>query len=849
MHFNASGPKLDIIVKIFRTSQLFAFIAFSFFLFLIAFRFTANVYGGCLGDNSCSGSAPVYECCSSGQCGSGFSCSNHCCVYTGGGGSGSPPPPGSVKVCPSGCTGTYPNCTCIVPQPPPSGGGQPPPGCGPGCCVCNNNVCGGTCGGPGINNMYINFITTFGCVGGCIATNQPSCSNYKGWDYSWSVTATCVGSAPGLSCASSQPFAVSCTNSPCGGIVCGFIKDHTYDVTLKFIPPPNYVLPPTATWLTSGGQSGTGDTFNLSNVTGDGPVNLYGGILQYQCHPTKTVYKLSNTLDATIINNSNDPAWKTTSLTSTGSAIYMRTLITDVSGIPLPAADQTANIDIFENSVGIKGSIDGDNDIYKWKIPSTLLNGTYTMKSSYRGTSNQYWCPSTASVSLVVKRPPGPVCDSLNVNPVTRTGAAPLTVQYTVSAHENGAGSIVSNTVDLGGAGLGSTTVAPGATVTHTYPAGTYFPKATVTDSNGVTTIPSGACTQTVNVTSGCADLACPYYQDPLVNFAGCTQQGSCVAGNQNWSCPADSCRIKPFIQCGQVCVNNGYFQTTGGDVTALGNLDDRNLPSSVFPQPIQYVSMDGPNDAGIVAFNSFTSMVSSDRYSQQGASPGRNLDNYTYQKSSNLSYDRLLDNVLTNLGIVGGAKASDCSNSAPFTIYSYNGQAAYLRCYTPGNMQTALDTAINGSGVEPYQILIPGNPASASENINTKSFAVGNSKKVIVFANGSLSIKDINITSSQPTSGIVFVLNGDLSVTSATQFLDGVYIFPGQFSDGSGVTPLSVTGSLVGTGDDPFPTLKMGRTPANAPGEVFNFSGKYLSIFNGIISRPKISWTELPSK
>lgn len=229
------------------------------------------------------------------------------------------------------------------------------------------------------------------------------------------------------------------------------------------------------------------------------------------------------------------------------------------------------------------------------------------------------------------------------------------------------------------------------------------------------------------------------------------------------------------------------------------------------------------PNNAGIVqsgaAINSNFKGIS-----KGGADPGFRLTNYTSGVNVNsVSYNNLLTTVLKNAGLGSTPPGNQIINGYKFISYSL------------------LESAFGALDSNYINVLIP-LPGATSAITSPKS--IGINVRVIVFINGSLDIgTGANIQTSTGTSSIIFISNGDLTVNSTVTRLDGIYIFPGVFSDGSSANQLTGYGSLLNTG-----TLPLGfqRYYTGGPAEQWFYQPKYLNIYKNVLAVPKYSWTEL---
>lgn len=130
-------------------------------------------------------------------------------------------------------------------------------------------------------------------------------------------------------------------------------------------------------------------------------------------------------------------------------------------------------------------------------------------------------------------------------------------------------------------------------------------------------------------------------------------------------------------------------------------------------------------------------------------------------------------------------------------------------------------------------------------------------SKTAVIFVNSWLSINQNVITSGvNPNAGIVFVVQGDVNVSSTVTQVDAVIISQGQIcTAGSGAcattttSQLLINGSLVSLGNDSTKNIKLNRnlTDNSQPAEKIVWQPKYLVILRDVFSETYQKWSEIP--
>lgn len=271
-------------------------------------------------------------------------------------------------------------------------------------------------------------------------------------------------------------------------------------------------------------------------------------------------------------------------------------------------------------------------------------------------------------------------------------------------------------------------------------------------------------------------------------------------------------------------------------------------------------------------------------KISQSGNPPGYHLDGYQdVTPVSKVTYDELLGQTNKNSGLGAnnpcavqsgqpGYQGPGVQNfTAGTTVYQY-------WCYDQSTypFESRLRTATTTPYGSPNVIVLYPDPGVATwtlKQITGSTFAVPASRTIIAFVPASLEIQQkVTVAAS---SGLVMVLkatnasNPDLAgnlyidntvgcastgsnctIASEGSALDGVYVFPGFFTDtysgGSSNRKLIGQGSLIGTGNS---SLGLNRTlgAITGPGEEWHFQSKYLKMYQNILSGPRYSWKELP--
>lgn len=275
----------------------------------------------------------------------------------------------------------------------------------------------------------------------------------------------------------------------------------------------------------------------------------------------------------------------------------------------------------------------------------------------------------------------------------------------------------------------------------------------------------------------------------------------------------------------------SSFFQAFGGGVVAVKDITNSNLPATLYQ-----TMNDGLDYAGVVTANSFTGPP---RYSERptGSSTGWNLANdYSFSQPPNLDYDSLKKVVTANSKL--GANFN-CSQANSF----YR-----VTCYDPSGAFDGVLTTVLSANPEPIQVVIP-TAISPDASLSIPKTIPANSKKFVVFVNGNLNIT-ANVTSQNANSGIAFITSGDVTVGKDVTQLDGLFLTSGDITVASDSDDSVLNGNgvyLGALGGDSF-SVSLARAPLapNTSGENFYYEGKYLTLFNNILTRPKTKWSEL---
>ena len=184
------------------------------------------------------------------------------------------------------------------------------------------------------------------------------------------------------------------------------------------------------------------------------------------------------------------PTASLTATPSTGKAPLQVTF--DASG----SSDANGTITSWSIDFG-DGSSDSGTGLPPSSDPHTYAVGTYTATLTVTDDS-----PATDSASLTVNSKANVAPNAvLTSSPTPATGKAPLSVTFNGSGSSDSDGSIASWTLDFGdGSTVAGGNGAPPASKQHSYAAGTYTAKLTVTDDDGATDSASLAVNSKANV-------------------------------------------------------------------------------------------------------------------------------------------------------------------------------------------------------------------------------------------------------------------------------------------------------------------------------------------------------------
>ncbi len=334
-----------------------------------------------------------------------------------------------------------------------------------------------------------------------------------------------------------------------------------------------------------------------------------------------------------------------------------------------------------------------------------------------------------------------------------------------------------------------------------------------------------------------------------ILNAAGSHCQGtSCVAGPGSPACFSDAdCALPPVP-------TDAFFQTVGGHVTALGAIGDQKLPGG----EALAKNSTGEEDAGVAAGPTI-SLPPGALFSDNGAGYGWNLVNYLTRTTANLQYDKLLRNLLVNMGRRTLVDLP-CPEGGAIDLSPYR-----VWCYTDSvNLEAGLLAAFDhpvDSDLE-YYLFVP----SKNSSRTGKTLALPHklNKMNIVFLDaggGDLAVRnDLALEGGEKGAGLAVIVNGGVKIPDAqagvVTKLDGLFIFSGSFSDGgdslvaaSARKPIAGNGALLGSSDLAFvPGFRRNYTDgAKGPAEIWIYDGKYLDLLKTVLGRGRIFWQELP--
>lgn len=281
------------------------------------------------------------------------------------------------------------------------------------------------------------------------------------------------------------------------------------------------------------------------------------------------------------------------------------------------------------------------------------------------------------------------------------------------------------------------------------------------------------------------------------------------------------------------------FFETFGGDVMALGNLNNRNVPGSPV---VKFFSDDfGPSQeisAGMAAATSLTTIASGGKFSSQNAIDpllGWNMETPLSPDLTRVQYDNLLTAVLK----YGGLNDVDdvCVGGGGNVVIGT--KRIHYRCYS-GNI-----TNLNGVGSNTLVLL----PNSSFSPILSGG-ALGLNEKVILFVDKDLLISsDVKLNAAG--SGLGIITRGKIDIRPDVKTVDGLLIADTIDTGSSTVDQLAGTGMLIG-GTNVFlnRVINPDRNPPNkSPSEIWTYEPRYLDWFRNILSKPTLKWRELPGK
>ncbi len=268
----------------------------------------------------------------------------------------------------------------------------------------------------------------------------------------------------------------------------------------------------------------------------------------------------------------------------------------------------------------------------------------------------------------------------------------------------------------------------------------------------------------------------------------------------------------------------NTFFSSTGGDVGA-------------FKQLSVGVNSTNPNRC-ILACTAY--------WQSDYLVAGRNIDNLVYGKTSpQWRLNGYSSQLPTPSGGVYSYLESKFGNKATVDICDGNGRVAG----GAGNYTFAATPAYYYCG------------GSGNRTISAINFTGTG----VIFIDGNLEIKG-NVTASGAANGVVFVVSGDIAVSSSSPVvnsIDGIYIAGNGFYDtnlnGSSAVvtsagdALTVNGAVYADGTfDKAKAFNLARSFDTVdsnnefPSDIFNFEPKYLVILNDLLATGDVGWKEV---
>ncbi len=294
------------------------------------------------------------------------------------------------------------------------------------------------------------------------------------------------------------------------------------------------------------------------------------------------------------------------------------------------------------------------------------------------------------------------------------------------------------------------------------------------------------------------------------------------------------------------ITTSNSYFQTVGGNVTAIGSVSDGNLPAS------EAISMKstGHQDAGTILASAISIPVNS-LFSKSGNNSGWNLRSYEFTGRVPTYLDSL-NIVLRNAGY---SSLSDLDCHPGQKVNALNGKFRFW-CYSgTGGLNAALSDAINSDDTDKLiRVLIP--TSSGPVKLQNEYKFVNNLKPnertmpILLFVdpkNGELIIeKDLEVDANNSNSLFLAIVNGPVITKQEVKQADGVFVFNGKYSNGGGNLGIKGLGSLLGSGEALSAGFIRNLPKSSGPAENWTYDGRYLNMFKNVLSRPGFLWQEL---
>lgn len=290
------------------------------------------------------------------------------------------------------------------------------------------------------------------------------------------------------------------------------------------------------------------------------------------------------------------------------------------------------------------------------------------------------------------------------------------------------------------------------------------------------------------------------------------------------------------------------FFQTFNGNVTALGDLSNENLDSGAISK-----GKLAKIEAGVIAGNP-PNLPAGALFSENGAGNGFNLNLSKYEsKEAVPSYDFLLRIFLRNIGFKDVASIPSCPDGnfdwPPFHIWCYSSDLN-------GKIVSAIERQKNMPDPDiKFFVFIPSSNLTSGSQRLTSNFTGSDSinATMLAFVPGGDTkafkvLKDLQVKDDQK-SALMAIIDGGMLVDSSVNRADGFYVFSGPFNDGVSDEKLVGNGSLIGTGEEAFSSPNgLMRTFLPQAAESWTFDGKYLTLYQNLLSRPKFYWKQLPA-